>query len=73
MPTEFGAARTINLVRDGSNVPVTRENRLQYIYLMCHYHLTKKIRAQTEAFFEGLSEMIQPKWIQCVFPSPSLS
>ncbi|KAL5519890.1 hypothetical protein ACEPAG_1550 [Sanghuangporus baumii] len=61
---EFGTARTINLITNGSNTPVTKDNRLQYIYLVCHYHLTKKIKPQSEAFFEGLSEMIDPKWIR---------
>ncbi|EJC97865.1 HECT-domain-containing protein [Fomitiporia mediterranea MF3/22] len=61
---EFGAAKTRELIPNGSNTPVTKENRLPYIYLMCHYHLSKKIRSQSEAFFEGLSEMIDPKWIR---------
>ena len=54
------------MIHNGSNIPVTRDNRLQYIYLVCHYHLTKKIKSQSEAFFEGLSEMIDPKWIRYV-------
>ncbi|KAH8114432.1 HECT-domain-containing protein [Phellopilus nigrolimitatus] len=60
----FGVAKTIDLIPNGSNTPVTRENRLQYIYLVCHYRLTKQIRPQSEAFFEGLSDMIDPKWIR---------
>ncbi|KIK56337.1 hypothetical protein GYMLUDRAFT_47102 [Collybiopsis luxurians FD-317 M1] len=61
---EFGATRTVDLVRNGSNIPVTKENRLQYIYLVCHFKLSKQIKLQSEAFFEGLSEMIEPKWIR---------
>ncbi|EGN93917.1 hypothetical protein SERLA73DRAFT_189041 [Serpula lacrymans var. lacrymans S7.3] len=61
---EFGVAKTVDLIPDGSNVAVTRENRLQYIYLVSHYRLSKQIKQQSDAFFEGLSEMIDPKWLR---------
>ncbi|GBE82990.1 HECT-domain-containing protein [Sparassis latifolia] len=61
---EFGVAKAMELIPDGSNIPVTRENRLQYIYLVSHYRLTKQIKLQSEAFFEGLSEMIDSKWLR---------
>ncbi|KAI0647654.1 HECT-domain-containing protein [Trametes meyenii] len=61
---EFGVTNTIDLIPNGSNIPVTRENRLQYIYLVAHYRLTKQIKKQSSAFFEGLSEVIEPKWLR---------
>ncbi|OSD07632.1 HECT-domain-containing protein [Trametes coccinea BRFM310] len=61
---EFGVTKTIDLIPNGSNIPVTRENRLQYIYLVAHYRLTKQIKKQSNAFFEGLSEIIDPKWLR---------
>ncbi|EMD40028.1 hypothetical protein CERSUDRAFT_46274 [Gelatoporia subvermispora B] len=61
---EFGVAKTYDLIPNGSNIAVTRENRLQYIYLVSHFRLTKQIKRQSEAFFEGLSELIDPKWIR---------
>ncbi|KAF5367884.1 hypothetical protein D9615_010487 [Tricholomella constricta] len=61
---EFGDTRSIDLIPNGSNIAVTRENRLQYIQFVAHYRLTKQIKLQSEAFFEGLSEMIDPKWIR---------
>jgi len=57
-------AKTLDLIPNGSNIAVTRENRLQYIHLVSHYRLTKQIKLQSEAFFEGLSEMIDPKWLR---------
>jgi ubiquitin-protein ligase E3 C len=51
---------------NGSEVAVTRENRLPYIHLVSHYRLTKQIKLQSEAFFEGLSEMIEPNWLRYV-------
>jgi ubiquitin-protein ligase E3 C len=63
-PTEFGVAKTLELMPNGSNIAVTRENRLQYIHLVSHYRLSKQIKCQSEAFFEGLSDMIDPKWLR---------
>jgi ubiquitin-protein ligase E3 C len=62
--SEFGDVRTIDLLPDGANIPVTRENRLQYIYLIAHFRLTRQIRAQSAAFFEGLSEVVDPRWLR---------
>lgn len=72
---EFGVTRTVDLIPNGSNIPVTRENRLQYIYLVSHYRLTKQIKKQSEAFFEGLSEMIKPRWLRCadILPRRSMT
>lgn len=64
--SEFGLTKTIDLIPDGSNVAVTRENRLQYIQLVSHYRLSKQIKLQSEAFFEGLLEMIDTKWLRYV-------
>ncbi|KAI5986179.1 HECT-domain-containing protein [Pisolithus albus] len=61
---EFGVTKAVDLIPNGSNVAVTRENRLQYICLVSHYRLTTQIKLQSEAFFEGLSEMIEPKWLR---------
>ncbi|KAF9445554.1 HECT-domain-containing protein [Macrolepiota fuliginosa MF-IS2] len=61
---EFGVTKSIDLIPDGSETPVTKENRLTYIYLISHYRLSKQIKLQSNAFFEGLSEMIDPKWLR---------
>ncbi|KZV60925.1 HECT-domain-containing protein [Peniophora sp. CONT] len=61
---EFGVAKTIDLIPNGSNVAVTRDNRLEYILRTAHFRLTKQIKRQSDAFFEGLSEMIDPKWLR---------
>ncbi|PPQ89897.1 hypothetical protein CVT25_004840 [Psilocybe cyanescens] len=61
---EFGVTKTVDLIPNGSNVAVTKENRLMYIYLVSHYRLSKQIKLQSDAFFEGLSEMIDQKWLR---------
>ena len=54
----------MDLIPNGSNITVTKENRLQYIHLVSHYRLNKQIRKQSDVFFEGLSEMIDHKWLR---------
>jgi len=61
---EFGVTRTIDLKPNGNNIPVTRDNKLEYILRVSHYRLTKQIKEQSSAFFEGLSDMIDPKWLR---------
>ena len=70
---EFGEAKSVDLIPNGSNIPVTKENRLQYIHLVSHFKLTRQIKLQSEAFFEGLSQMIDPKWLRCVLVGCSSS
>ena len=67
---EFGVAKSVELVPNGSNIPVTKENRLKYIYLVSLYKLSRQIRKQSDAFFDGLSEMIDPKWLRYVSVFP---
>ncbi|KAJ3167663.1 hypothetical protein HDU88_002110 [Geranomyces variabilis] len=61
---EFGAAKTIDLIPNGSNIAVTKENRIQYIYLMANYKLNTQIQRQCQAFFSGLVDLIAPEWLQ---------
>ncbi|TEB27548.1 HECT-domain-containing protein [Coprinellus micaceus] len=61
---ELGVTKNIELVPGGTDIPVTKENRLRYITLVSHYRLSRQIRRQSEAFFEGLSEMIDARWLR---------
>lgn len=61
---DFGVARSVELVPGGSDIAVTAENRHEYIQLVCKYKLDRQISAQSRAFFAGLSDIIDPKWIR---------
>ena len=61
---ELGVQTVKELIPNGGNVPVTEKNRLSYIFLMANYRLEGQIRAQCSAFFVGLSEMIDPRWLR---------
>ncbi|KAJ2912438.1 hypothetical protein MD484_g7973, partial [Candolleomyces efflorescens] len=61
---ELGVTKNVELVPGGSDISVTKENRLKYITLVSHYRLSRQIRRQSEAFFEGLKEMIDARWLR---------
>lgn len=45
-----GKMTEVELVRGGSQIPVTNENKLHYIALYCNYMLNVRTQAQTRAF-----------------------
>ncbi|GAA6055060.1 hypothetical protein JCM3770_001778 [Rhodotorula araucariae] len=61
---DFGVARSVDLIPRGSEIAVTNENRLQYIVLVSNYRLNVQIAPQCRAFFAGLSEMVNPRWLR---------
>ncbi|KAJ8081351.1 ubiquitin-protein ligase (E3) [Marasmius tenuissimus] len=65
---EFGETTTYDLIPNGSQVAVTRDNRMQYIHLLSHFKLIKQLRLQSTAFFNGISELIQPRWVRMFTP-----
>ena len=54
---------TRDLRPNGSEIPVTNENRLVYISFMARHRLQVQPHAQTSAFLRGLGAMIQPSWL----------
>ncbi|CAO3574093.1 unnamed protein product [Mortierella alpina] len=60
---EMGQTITRELIPNGGNTLVTRANRIRYIYLTAHYRLNTQIDRQCRAFFRGLSDLIDPKWL----------
>ncbi|PSN48070.1 hypothetical protein C0J52_03451 [Blattella germanica] len=61
---ELGETRVDELKSGGSNIPVTASNRIEYIHLMADYKLNKQIRAQCNAFKQGLANVVPLEWLQ---------
>ncbi|KAJ7440766.1 HECT-domain-containing protein [Mycena galericulata] len=61
---DASTTRTIELLPGGAEIPVTKENRIKYIYLISHFRLSGQIKLQSEAFFQGMSEIIDPRWLK---------
>ncbi|QRW00494.1 HECT-domain (ubiquitin-transferase) [Ceratobasidium sp. AG-Ba] len=60
----FGELVVTNLVPGGADRPVTAENKFAYILMVAHHRLKTQIRKQSDAFMEGLTDIINPKWLR---------
>ncbi|CAE6519926.1 unnamed protein product [Rhizoctonia solani] len=60
----LGEVTVTNLVPGGVDKPVTAENRYLYILMVAHHRLKTQIRKQTDAFMEGLADIIDAKWLR---------
>lgn len=65
IPVSNGKNRTItrDLKPHGSDIPVTNQNRLVYISYIARYRLQSQPSLQTNAFLQGLGQIIQPSWL----------
>ncbi|KAL4881195.1 hypothetical protein BJY04DRAFT_189317 [Aspergillus karnatakaensis] len=63
--SDGGGNRTItrDLKSNGSDTAVTNQNRLVYISYIARYRLQVQPALQTNAFLQGLGQIIQPSWL----------
>ncbi|XP_045771011.1 ubiquitin-protein ligase E3C [Maniola jurtina] len=61
---ELGEQRIEELKPGGANIPVTAENRIEYIHLVADYKLNRQIRAQCNAFKRGLTSVVNAEWLR---------
>ena len=54
----FGRSTVIDLIPNGSKVPVTEESKARYVDLVCQHRMTTAIESQIKAFLEGFHEMV---------------
>ncbi|GJQ11400.1 hypothetical protein GpartN1_g3191.t1 [Galdieria partita] len=55
---EFGTTKVVDLVPNGRNIPVTEENKVEYVKLVTDLRMTRSIQHQINAFLEGFHELI---------------
>lgn len=68
---EFGKTETKDMKPDGQNIPVTEENKREYVQLACQMKMTSSIRSQIKSFLEGFYEII-PKELISIFNEQEL-
>lgn len=68
---EFGVTEVRELKPNGSNIPVTEENKHEYVRLVCQEKMTGSIRKQLNAFLEGFYDII-PKRLISIFNEQEL-
>jgi len=61
--SDFGVAKTVDLVPSGRNFQVSDANKRVYVHLISEFILTRAIRTQLQAFLRGFHQLIPPKLI----------
>jgi E3 ubiquitin-protein ligase HUWE1 len=50
----FGNTEIVDLVENGRNIPVTEENKQEYVQLVVEHRLTGSVKTQLEEFLKGI-------------------
>ena len=56
--------QVVELRPGGGDIPVTRDNCVQYIHLLAHWRLNSSIERQFRAFREGLASVVPLQWLR---------
>ena len=59
-----GKPQTVELIRGGRSVAVTKRNVFQYIHLVAHQLLNVQGASQTRAFLRGFRDLIPASWVR---------
>ena len=54
----FDKTYNIDLIENGSNIPVVESNKKDYVKAFCLAKMNKEIRTQTHTFMKGIVEII---------------
>ncbi|KAI2778874.1 hypothetical protein F4815DRAFT_446928 [Daldinia loculata] len=60
---EFGVTRIHDLIENGRNVPVTEDNKHEYVRLVVEHKLLTSVKDQMENFLKGFHEIIPAELI----------
>jgi len=63
---DFGTMKVVELKEGGKTIPVTEENKHEYVQLITEMKMTTSIRSQIDAFLDGFHELI-PKDLIAIF------
>ncbi|XP_048517112.1 E3 ubiquitin-protein ligase HUWE1 isoform X3 [Dendroctonus ponderosae] len=61
--SEFGVTETRDLIPNGRHIPVSEENKMEYVRLVCQMKMTGAIKQQLTAFLEGFYDIIPMRLI----------
>ncbi|KAK3110801.1 E3 ubiquitin-protein ligase tom1 [Teratosphaeriaceae sp. CCFEE 6253] len=67
----FGASQTVDLVENGRDIPVTEENKHEYVQRIVEYRLIKAVDKQLDNFLAGFHEII-PQELIAIFNEQEL-
>ena len=61
---DFGGGGEIELIPGGKDIDVTDKNKMRYIHFVAKYHMSDRIKLQSEAFRRGLGDVIEASWLR---------
>ncbi|KAJ8099057.1 hypothetical protein POJ06DRAFT_255842 [Lipomyces tetrasporus] len=67
----FGELVTVDLKPNGRNIPVTNDNKREYVELITEWRISKRVEEQFKAFLSGFNELI-PQELVNVFDEREL-
>ncbi|MCJ1250646.1 hypothetical protein MMC30_007874 [Trapelia coarctata] len=60
---EFGVTTIVDLIENGRNIPVTEDNKQEYVQLVVEYRLTGSVKVQLEEFLKGFHDIVPAELI----------
>jgi E3 ubiquitin-protein ligase HUWE1 len=67
----FGEMQTVDLIENGRNIPVTEDNKHEYIRLITEYRLTGAVEEQLKEFLRGFHDIV-PAELVSIFSEQEL-
>ena len=68
---QFGEEKVVDLIPNGRNIPVTEENKREYVNAQVRYRLTTSVKDQLENFVKGFHDII-PAELVAIFDEQEL-
>ena len=65
-PTQFGVTKIVSLKENGESIPVTLDNKREFVQLSAQYRLYTSIKDQLENLLSGFYEIIPKDLIAIV-------
>ncbi|KAI1608030.1 E3 ubiquitin-protein ligase HUWE1 [Exophiala viscosa] len=61
---QFGEEKVVDLIPNGRNIPVTEENKKEYVNAQVRYRLTTSVQEQLENFTRGFHDIIPAELVR---------
>jgi len=68
---QFGEEKVVDLIPNGRNIPVTEENKREYVNAQVRYRLTTSVQEQLDNFVRGFHDII-PAELVAIFDEQEL-
>ena len=68
---QFGEEKVVDLIPNGRNIPVTEENKREYVNAQVRYRLTTSVKDQLDNFIRGFHDII-PAELVAIFDEQEL-